>query len=74
VSIAGRDCVGTLLGEDSHQLFKRPGWLTDFEVNFDSIAVNEVRSEWRIVEGIEPVPALDSFVVVRVDPCETLAV
>jgi hypothetical protein len=74
VSVAGRDGLDTLFGEYSNQLLKRPGWLTDFEVNLDSIAVDKVRSEWCVVEGIEPVPALDSFVIVRADPCETLAV
>jgi hypothetical protein len=66
--------VSALLREDCHQLFKRPCWLADLEVNLDSVTVDQVSCEGSVVEWIEPVPTLHALVIVRVHPSEAFAV
>lgn len=66
--------MGTLLGEHRHQLFERSQWLAHYEVNLDFIALDQVCSEWRVVERIVPIPALTPVIVIGEDPLQALDV
>ena len=66
--VAHRYRVGTLFGKDRRQLLEGSCRLSDCEVDLDPIAVDKVSSERSVVERIKPVPALDAFIIIRVDP------
>lgn len=74
MTVADRQRVGTLFRKNSHQLLKWPGRLTKLKLDLNSITVDQVLREWSIMEGVKPVPALDAFIVIRVNPGQTLAV
>ena len=63
--------VTTLLWKHRHQLLERTAWFAKGEVDLDSVAVDQIRSEGRVVEGIIPVPAHTALVVVVIYPLQT---
>ena len=66
--------MSALLRKNSHQLLKGSSWNAQFELNFQPVAIDKVCSERSVVERVKPVPALNSFVIVRVHPRKSFAV
>lgn len=58
--------------ENTHELLQGPAGLSQLELHFDSVTVDQVRREGRIVKGIEPVPGLAAVIIVLQDPLEAL--
>ena len=71
MSIALWNSMATLLGEDRHELLKRPTRLAKFELYLNSVAVYQIRSKRGIVERIIPIPANTAPVVIVEYPLQT---
>ena len=69
-----RDSMTTLLGEDRHELLEWSAGLANREFDLNSVAVDEIRCEWGVMERIKPVPAHASLVVVIQDPLKAFNV
>lgn len=74
MTVADWQRVGTLLWKYGHKLLEGSCRLSQLEFYLNAITVDQILSERSIVERIEPVPALDPFIIIRVNPSETLAV
>ena len=71
MTVALRHGMRTLLREYRHELLERAKWLAHFEVDLDLVALQKVCGKWRIVIGVEPVPAEAAMIVVAKHPLET---
>lgn len=74
MSITLRNCVSTLLRKNSHELFKWSCRLAKLKLKLYSVTINEICCKRSIMERIKPVPALYTFVIIRIHPSKTFAV
>ena len=68
MTVADWQCVGTLLRKHGHELLEGSCRLSKLKLDLNTITVNQVLSERSIMERIEPIPALDTFIIIGINP------